>query len=384
MTSSNNPVILQVIPALDAGGAERTAIDIAAALARDGFQALVASEGGRLEPQLAEAGAELVRLPLDTKAPQRMLANALRLAQLIRTRKVSLIHARSRAPAWSALMAARRTAIPFVATYHGIYNAGHPLKRFYNSVMVRGDAVIANSNWTADHIVREHGVPPARITVIHRGVDLEAFDPAGIAPARIDALRSQWGAAQGETIILLPGRLTRWKGQLVLIEALAQLARAGALANVKAVLAGDAQGRNAYMAELKSAIARYGLGGIVRIAPHIVDMPAAYLASDIVVSASTDPEAFGRVAAEAGAMARPVIATDHGGARETVLAGRSGLLVPPGDAAALAAALQTVLAMDTDGRRRLGEAGRAHVRENFSLDRMCADTLALYRALLRR
>jgi glycosyltransferase involved in cell wall biosynthesis len=384
VTSSDNPVILQVIPALNAGGAERTTIDIAAALTRAGFRALVASEGGRLEPQLAEAGAELERLPLDSKMPHRMLANALRLARLIRTRKVALVHARSRAPAWSALYAARRAGVPFVATYHGIYNAGNPLKRFYNSVMVRGDAIIANSNWTADHIAREHGVPRARITVIHRGVDLAAFDPAGVAPGRIESLRAAWGVAVDETIILLPGRLTRWKGQLVLIEALAQLANAGALAKTKAVLAGDAQGRDAYVAELESAIARQGLREIVRIAPHVTDMPAAYLGSDIVVSASTDPEAFGRVAAEAGAMARPVIATDHGGARETVLAGSSGFLVPPGDAGALAAALQTLLAMNADGRRRLGEAGRAHVRENFSLERMCDDTLALYRALLRR
>jgi glycosyltransferase involved in cell wall biosynthesis len=380
--SSDKHVILQVIPRLDAGGAERTTVDIAAALTREGFRALVASEGGRLEPQIATGGGQVVRVPLDTKAPQRMLANSLRLSRLIRERHVNLIHARSRAPAWSALYAARANRVPLVTTYHGIYNAGHPLKRFYNSVMVRSDAVIANSQWTADHIVHEHGTARDRITVIHRGVDLEVFDPAGVEPARVEALRTQWGVDPGDNIVLLPGRLTRWKGQLVFIAALAQLERTGELKGVRAILLGDAQGREAYVAELRDAIARNGLDRIVRITPHTSDIPAAYLASDIVVSASTDPEAFGRVAAEAGAMGIPVIATDHGGARETVLAGRSGFLATPGDVAALAKATRQLLSMTPEQWRDMGEAGRAHVRANFSLDRMCADTLAIYRRLL--
>ncbi len=384
VSSRRTPAILQVIPALDTGGAERTTIDIARALVRDGLRSVVATTGGRLEPLLAATGSELVRLPVNSKAPQTIAANALRLARLIRVQNVRLIHARSRAPAWSAALAARIERIPFVTTYHGIYNASNPLKRFYNSVMTRGDAVIANSHWTAEHIVREHRIPRARLAVIHRGVDLGEFDSAGVAPARVAALRGEWGATEGQTVILLPGRLTRWKGQLVFVEALAQLARAGTLSNAKAVLAGDAQERKAYAAELQEAIARANLSGAIAIVGHVQDMPAAYSASDIVVSASTDPEAFGRVAAEAGAMARPVIATDHGGARETVLDGRSGLLVPPGDAARLAGAIGTLMSMTDEERRSMGECGRAHVREHFSLDRMCADTIALYRALLVR
>jgi glycosyltransferase involved in cell wall biosynthesis len=244
--------------------------------------------------------------------------------------------------------------------------------------------VIANSQWTADHISREHNIFPQRITLIPRGVDLEEFDPAGVSPDRVAALRAQWGACDGDMLILLPGRLTRWKGQLVFIAALAQLARQGALGSAKAIIAGDPQGRDDYAEELRRAIAQNNLQNAVQIVPHIADMPAAYLASDIVISASTDPEAFGRVAAEAGAMARPVIATDHGGARETVLADKSGLLVPPGDPDALAHAIQALLATDEDGRRAMGEDGRAHVRAKFSLDRMCADTIALYRSLLSR
>jgi glycosyltransferase involved in cell wall biosynthesis len=382
--SSDNPAILQVIPALDAGGAERTTIDIARALTREGGRALVASAGGRMESQLADTNAELVRLPLDAKGPHTLLLNAAWLAKLIRRQDVKLVHARSRGPAWSALLAARRTRVPFVTTYHGIYNASNRLKRYYNSVMVRSDAIIGNSQWTADHIVREHGIPRERITVIHRGVDLEEFDPAGVSPERVAALRAQWGVGEGQTVILLPGRLTRWKGQLFLIEALAQLAREGALHNLRALLAGDAQGRDSYAAELRQAVAQHGLAGAVHIVPHIADMAAAYLASDLVVSASTDPEAFGRVAAEAGAMGRPVIATDHGGARETVLAGRSGLLVPPRDSAALADALRTLVTTSEEQRHRMGAEGRAHVRARFSLERMCGDTLALYRSLLSR
>lgn len=382
VTASGKPTILQVIPRLDAGGAERTTIDIARALTGEGFQAQVATEGGRLEPELRAAGATVLHMSLDSKAPHVLLANAARLARAVRKRRVQLIHARSRAPAWSALIGARSTGIPFVTTYHGIYNARNPLKRFYNSVMAKGDVVIANSQWTADHIAREHGTARARIAIVHRGVDLLHFDPAGVAPNRVEAIRGSWGVAPDQLVVLLPGRLTRWKGQLVFIDALAQLAHHGGLANTKAVLAGDAQGRHAYVTELRKAIETNGLTNSVTIADHIADMPAAYLASDLVVSASTDPEAFGRVAAEAGAMARPVIATDHGGARETVLDNVSGLLTPPGDADALAHALRTMLAGGAERRRDMGGCGRAHVRANFSLEQMCARTLAIYRDLL--
>lgn len=378
------PPILQVIPTLDAGGAERTTIDIARALVDEDFRALVATEGGRLEPDLANVGADVFHMPLDSKAPHTLVANANLLRRLIGCESVSVVHARSRAPAWSALMAARATRIPFVTTYHGIYNATNPLKRFYNSVMAKGDVIIANSQWTADHIAREHGTSRERIVVIHRGVDLEQFDPAGIAPDRIEAIRRAWGIAPSETVVLLPGRLTRWKGQGVLIEAVAQLAPAGALGNTKVILAGDAQGRDTYVAELRSSIEASGVASIVTICDHVTDMPAAYMASDVVVSASTDPEAFGRVAAEAGAMARPVIATDHGGARETVLSNVSGLLTAPGDANALAGALKTMLDMSEERRRDMGGCGRAHVRANFSLEQMCAQTLAIYRDLLSR
>lgn len=379
--SSDNPAILQVIPALNAGGAERTTVDIARALLQNGFRAVVGSQGGRMEPLITGIGGEIYHLPLDSKAPHELLRNAFRLESLIRRNRIQLVHARSRAPAWSALLAARRTRIPFVTTYHGVYNARTPLKRFYNSAMVRSDAIIANSNWTAEHIVREHGITPERIAVVHRGVDLAEFCPEHVLPDRVKAIRSQWQLGE-QSIILLPGRLTRWKGQLVLIHALSMLAKEAKLSNVKAILLGDAQGRDGYVRELREAISRGSLGGIVQIEDHVGDMPAAYLASEVVVSASTDPEAFGRVSAEASAMERPVIATDHGGARETILCNRSGLLTPPADAEALSRAIDTLLSQSRQFRKQMGIIGRGHIAAHFSLERMCSDTLTIYRRLL--
>ncbi len=369
--------ILQLIPRLDTGGAERTCIDVAGALWKNGIRALVASEGGRLAEDLRIRGGELITLSMASKSPARILANARALERLIAKHDIKLIHARSRAPAWSGLIAARRANIPFVTTYHGFYSARTPLKRWYNSVMVRGEAVIANSQFTARHIEKEYPERNARIVTIPRGVDEEIFDPARISAARAQNLRSHWGVRPRDILILLPGRLTRWKGQRILIEAMSQLEAPG----VRAVLAGDAQGRGAYEDELSAIIARAGLDDRVILAGHVADMAGAYMAADIVVSCSVEPEAFGRVAAEAAAMGRPVIATDHGGARETVIAGKTGFLIPPGDATALAGALTELLQMGPLERARLGEAGQQHVLGKFTRARMCTDTLKLYAEL---
>jgi len=376
------PAILQIVPRLDAGGAERTTIDMAGALAHEGWRALVVCAGGRMMGELEAAGGEWIAMDAASKSPITILANAIRIKRIIARENVKLVHARSRAPAWSALIAARMAGVPFVTTYHGIYSASNALKRWYNSVMVRGDAVIANSEWTAARIQREYRQAPKRVVVIPRGVDTHVFDPAGIAPDRITALHQQWKVQGGDVVVLLPGRLTRWKGQGVLIDALAQMKRAGTLDRIHAVLAGDAQGRDAYEAELRAAVATDGLTDSVCIPGHVSDMAAAYAAADIVVSASVEPEPFGRVPAEAGAMAKPVIATDHGGARETVLPGHSGVLTPPDDARALATALEQMIALGDDGRRSMGAAGRTHILGRYTSERMCSATLALYREIL--
>jgi glycosyltransferase involved in cell wall biosynthesis len=379
------PAILQIVPSLDTGGAERTTIDIAKTLVMNGFRALVVSEGGRLENELAKAGGELVRMPVASKMPQAILRNASALARLVLHENVVLIHARSRAPAWSALIAARRTGTPFVTTYHGIYNAKGALKRWYNSVMAKGDAVIANSEWTAQHIRSTYRFSPNNLTVIPRGIDLAIFDPAAVARERVRNLRKLWHVDDDKRVVLLPGRLTRWKGQLVFVQALAALKSQGRLANdLRAVIAGDAQGRDNYAREIETAIAANGLEQSASLASHVTDMPAAYLAADFVVSASTDPEAFGRVPPEAAAMGRPVIATDHGGARETVLQNESGFLVEPGVPEAMAEALWRLISRPPADLADMGEKGRAHIAAHYTVERMGSATLALYRALIEQ
>jgi glycosyltransferase involved in cell wall biosynthesis len=367
--------VLQVAPALDAGGVERTTIEMAEAITRDGGRALVASAGGRLEGELAAAGGELLRMPVDTKNPVTAWANAGRLEAAARVGQVDLIHARSRASAWSALMAARRVKRPFVTTYHGIYNARSPLKRFYNSVMARGDIVIANSEFTRAHVLKEHDVAPDRVIAIPRAVDVARFDPATVTQDRIDAVRANW-EAEGRFVALVPARLTRWKGQLVAIEA---AARAG---GVKLVLAGDAQGREKFVEELRAAAASAHLGQDVIVAGHILDMPAAFMAADAVLLPSIEPEAFGRAAVEAQAMGRIVIASANGGYTETIKNGETGYLVPPGDAEALAAKLKDAMAMDASARCAIGAAAAKHARVHYSKEALQSATLRVYHRLM--
>jgi glycosyltransferase involved in cell wall biosynthesis len=373
--------VLQVIPELSAGGAERSALDVAAAVKRAGGRALVASRGGRLEGELAVLGGELLRLPVHSKNPFLQAANALRLAGVIQAESVDVIHARSRAPAWSALGAARLTGCIFVTTYHGTYNARSALKRFYNSIMARGDAVVANSHFIAERIRAEHGALAKEIVVIPRGVDTAAFDPGAVALERVAAVRAAWGVSGDRPVVLMPGRLTRWKGQVVMIEAFAALkARGGPPADL--VLPGDEQGRTGYRAELAALIESCRMDEFVRLPGHCSDMPAAYAAADVVVSASIEPEAFGRIAVEGALMARPVIAADHGGARETVENGVGGRLVPPGDAAAMADALRDILELSPAARLAMGSRGAERAQSLYSVEAMQAGYLRLYEKLI--
>lgn len=379
--------VLQVIPSLDTGGAERSAIDVAAALARRGDRALVASEGGRLEAELAGAGGTLVRMPIESKNPVTMTLNARRLARLIRRERVDIVHARSRAPGWSARLACRSTGVPFVTTYHGIYGERGGAKRFYNSVMAAGDVVIANSEYTARLIRARYKTPAERIVVIPRGIDLASFDPAAVDENRRAALRRAWGVVSGERIVLQLARLTGWKGQRVLIEALTLPPLAGRT-DLVAILAGDAQGRDAYRSELEALVEARGLSGRVRIVGHCDDAPAAFALADAAVVASTEAEAFGRTAIEAAAMGVPVIAAALGATEETVLAPprateaeRTGWLVPPGDPRALMHAIDAALSLPKDARRSLAERARRYA-EGFSTEAMQTRTLALYDRLV--
>lgn len=374
--------ILQVAPELSAGGVERTVLEVTEAIVKAGGRALLASRGGRLEPEFESLGGELFRMDVKSKNPVKLKANEARLKRLIRREGVNLVHARSRAPAWSAWAAAQATGVPFVTTYHGAYSGRTRLKQKYNSVMARGDIVIANSDWIAAHVKKTHNLPDERVVTIHRGVDLAEFDPIAVSPSRVAAIRKGFGLeGDSRLVLLLPGRLTEWKGQMVAIEALGLLSPEERAALVL-VLAGDAQGRKSYVEKLEHAVLSHHLDRGVIISEHITDMPAAYLASDIVLAPSTRPEAFGRVAAEASAMGRPVIVADHGGGRETVIEGETGTRVEPGNAQSLAGGIRTLLSIGPQARAGMGKAGQAHVRAHFSKQGLQAATLAVYKSLL--
>lgn len=378
------PCILQVIPRLDTGGAEQTTIDMVEAIVKAGGRALVATEGGRLEPRIGELGGEVVHLPVGSKSPATILINARRLSGLAQREGVNLIHVRSRAPAWSCLIAARRLKLPLVTTYHGAYAGTSPVKTWYNGVMARGDVVIANSRFTAQLIEQRHRTPADRLVVVHRGVDLRRFDPAVVSAERGAALRRAWGVASGRPVILNAARLTGWKGQMVVVEAAIELFRAGRLGDAVVVLVGDAQGRDGYVEQLRSRIASAGLTDRVVLAGHCADMPAAFREACVSVVASTEPEAFGRVAAEAMAMGCPVIATDIGAPPEILAAGseKVGWLVRPNDPHTLAEAIAAVLAMPLDECRSLAQRARRQVAQHFSLLAMQRATLAVYDRLL--
>jgi glycosyltransferase involved in cell wall biosynthesis len=323
-----------------------------------------------------------------SKNPLTLLANARRLAQLIETSSVNLVHARSRAPAWSALIAARRTRRPFVTTYHGAYASPGLFKNFYNGVMARGDRVIANSRYTAELITARHRVPKDRIRVIYRGVDLATFAPDEVVQNRLGRLRALWGVSERQPVVIQAARLTSWKGHALVIEAARQLLRADRLGDAVVIMAGDSQGRSAYRRELERLIARSGLTDRVRLVGHCDDMPAAFALAHVAVIASTSAETFGRTSIEAQAMGCPVIVSDIGAAPETIVpAGPgkrddTGWLVPCGDAAATAERMAEALALSPEQRAALGARARRRIAAKFSLRQMQRATLAVYDELL--
>jgi glycosyltransferase involved in cell wall biosynthesis len=381
--------ILQIIPDLHSGGAERTTVDVAAALTEAGARCLVASRGGRMVSELQSKGGIWLPFPAATKNPLAMAFNSVRLARIIRDEAVDVVHARSRAPAWVAYYATRQTGTRFVTTYHGVYSGVSSIKLQYNAIMSAGDAVIANSEFVARRIATLHPEASGRIVVIPRGADMRQFSPAAVDARRVERVRAAWGVGPHERVILLPARLSNRKGHAVLIEAAAQLIASG-LRDARFIFVGDAHSETLKRA-VEEQIARAGLEGVALNAGYCDDMPAAYLASSVAVAPSTEPEAFGRVAIEAQAMGVPVVVSDHGAAAEIVLAPPeappsefTGWRVPPSNAAALAKAIQEALELGASARDELTLRARKHVQNNFSVEGMCRSTLQVYERLLAR
>jgi len=373
------PVVLQVIPALGAGGAEQGCIDVAAELVKSGAKSIVVSNGGPRVNELLRGGSVHIELPVHSKNPFVMWRNIGRLRKLIRQYDVDIVHARSRAPAWSCLKACIGTKARFMTTCHAPFNISGEAKRFYNSSIARGERVIAISNYVRDYLLKNYEIDQRNIRVIHRGVGLEKFHPSSVAPLHLIKLSQEWRLPDDCTVVMMPGRITRWKGHLVLIDAIAKLKRT----DIFCVMIGDDQGRGEYRQEVEDAIIAKNLEGRVRIIGHCNDMPAAYMLSTVVVSASTDPEGFGRVPIEAQAMGRAIVATNHGGATETIIPGVTGWLVPPGDSDELARAIDEALAMDGTSRAHMANNAMMNVAEHFTRERMVDETLNVYAELLQ-
>lgn len=374
------PVVLQIIPALGAGGAEQGCVDIAAELVRAGAIAHVVSSGGPRVHDLTRVGAIHHQWPVHKKSVMNTLAQAQRLRRFCQENDVDIVHARSRIPAWIAYKATKGINTRFMTTMHAPYPAQNKLKKWYNGVMAKGERVIAISDYVAHYAQTLYDLPERRMRVIHRGIDFNRFNPGSVTAERMMRLTRDWRIPDGAPVLFCPARLTRWKGQIEFLHAFKALNRP----DVMGIIAGDAQGREAYRRELETTVQQLGLEGQIRIVPECKDMPAAYALSTVVVCPSIEPEGFGRVPVESQAMGRPIVATDHGGARETVQHGKTGWLVVPGDIQSMTEGLAAALAARTGESETFAMEARNWVQSRFSLEKMCADTLNVYIELLKR
>jgi len=379
--SSSQPVVMQIIPELSAGGAEQGCIDVGVELIAGGAQSIIVSNGGNRLHELERHGITHINMPVHSKNPITMRRNARKIAKLIEQYGVHIVHVRSRAPAWSAYWACQKSKMPvrFMTTCHAPYNISGEWKRKYNAIMTRGERVIAISEMVTNYLTENYHIDPSIIRLIPRGIAIEKFHPTAVTPQRLIELSNKWRIPDGANIIMLPGRLTRWKGHHVLIDAMAKIGRK----DLFAVIIGDDQGRSEYRKELEDSIETKGLSEQIRIVSHCNDMPAAYMLATVVVSASIEPEGFGRIPVEAQAMGRPIIGTAHGGALETIKAGQTGWLVEPGDPIALSRAIEDALDLNQGQRAMLATRAMAHVVDHFTKEQMLNKTMNVYAELLR-
>ncbi|MBQ3117772.1 MAG: glycosyltransferase family 4 protein [Alphaproteobacteria bacterium] len=371
--------IVQVLPALNQGGVERGTIEIAEALQKVGIRNYVVSSGGKMVEELKRIGVEHITLPVKTKNPLKMWLNSYRLAKIFKEKEVGLVHVRSRAPAWSVKWACRRMRIPFVATFHGLYGMKpESLKKPYNRVMTQGKLVIAVSSFIHQHLMKEYNIADQHIRLIPRGADINKFDMGKVTKAQLEDFVKEYGIPTDKPIITLAGRLSRIKGHSVVLDAIKQMKNQ----NVTVLFVGG-NPKGDYEQELKEKIA--GLPKETTLKMFAVSgdkMPLVYALTDIYVQPTLVPESFGRSIAEAQAMGRIVIAANHGGACELIVNGRTGFLTPVGDSQKMAAMLDTVLALSDEEKNEIGQKATESVRTNFSIQKMCDRTVAVYKEIL--
>lgn len=379
ITNLKGKTILQILPNLKQGGVERGTIEMAKAIADAGGTAIVVSGGGAMVAQLQRIGVEHITLPVGSKNPLRWPFIRRKLRLIMTDNNIDLVHVRSRAPAWIAIPAAKVLKIPVVTTVHGRFKATNMFKKYYNSIMMRADRIIAISDYVSDLIIRQFPKVADKIAIIHRGVDVDLFNPKAVNAQRTINAADKLNVDENKKIIMLPARPTLWKGQEVMIAAMAKLTHKDAVL----ILVGAGAGRDAFQSKLMAVIANHNIQGRVILAPETNDMPAAMMLADVVVMPSLTPEPFGRVAIEAQAMGRPVVAYDHGGAVESIIAGTTGWLAKPADVDDLATAVDTALSLKPRARQQYSKRARQHVLDDFTTDLMKSKTLTIYRKLLK-
>ena len=382
----NKIKVLQVIPRLGYGGAETGCYDLAHFLPEQECKSFIVTSGGELLKFVKKGKVKVFRLPVHSKNPILILFNAIIISLIVLLYNISIVHARSRAPAWSCLIATKLTMRKFVTTFHGTYNFSNRIKKFYNSAMVRAHLVIAGSNFIFSHINENYGNffsnKKRKLLVIFRGINTKYFNSQKILPSKIDKFSKQYGIDRNKFIVLLPGRLTFWKGQKVFIEALKLLIDQDQNLPLIGIILGGDQGRNVYKKQLLSLVEKYRLSKVIKFIDHCEEMPIAYRIANIVCSCSIEPESFGRISVEAQSMGVPIIASDIGGSTETIVKDKTGFLFKSGDSNALANAIIMLKNKDYNSLKSIGFEGRKNILKKFDVDKMCHTTFTEYKKLI--
>ena len=377
--------VLQVIPRLGYGGAETGCYDLAHYLHEQDCKSYIVTSGGELIKYIDKKKVKLIKLPVQSKNPLLILINSIALTLLILFLNISIVHARSRAPAWSCYLATKITRRKFVTTFHGTYNFKNSIKKFYNSIMVKSDVLIAGSNFIFSHISENYQKflnSKKKFLVIFRGINTDYFDSDTIKKKDIDKLKATWKIEDNKKIILLPGRLTAWKGQEMFIEAINLFKQSNPELDFVAVILGDDQGRTVFRKKLERLVEQFNLTQNIKFVDNCNVMPVAYYISDVIVSSSIEPEAFGRVSVEAQAMKKPIIASNIGGSKETVIDNKTGLLFENGNPKSLCDKLNEIIKLDTLTLDLMGREGRKNVINRFNIEKMCLNTYSEYKKLV--